>query len=536
MQGLTLKSRQSLLSAIGLLALVLLVYGGALRHDFLNGWDDDSYVTANHAVRGINADNLKTAFTSVYVGNYAPLQIVSYMVDYALWGMKSSGFLLTNLLLHWANGLLFLNVARRLTKSGLAAFLATFIFLLHPVQVETVVWISQRKNLLAMFFFLIALLAWSIWRQRGSRALYMASLAAFCCAVLAKSVTVVLPGVLVLYDICIGEEGRNKSKFAPVLPFIGVAVVAAALNFLVQDPAAGQGGGRASWHGGSPVATIFTMLPVLVLYLKMIFLPTQLSALYDPLIRTSIDLQVVLAALVLAAVAGSMVFLWRRDRLLFFSLGIFWLCLLPVSQVVPLVTLMNDRYLYFPLLGVAIICGTLLARSTKGTVTRWARGVVICTAGALLLFLPLAAHKRVGVWQNSLTLWSDVVSKTPSSKWGWIGLGEVYRNKGMTVEALDCYEKVLAIDAVSVSALLNIGLLQSSLGEVSKGRAYLVKAVELYPAHAPAYAALGDNFFRAGEHEKGLLAYERALQLDPKNAAFALALNEARKHSLAQKQ
>ncbi|HEY6838921.1 MAG TPA: hypothetical protein VI389_09280, partial [Geobacteraceae bacterium] len=140
--------------AVTLLVIAVAVFGRTLGHDFLTNWDDHTYVTHNETIRGITSGHLKAAFTSLYVGNYAPVQIISYMLDYTLWGLRPAGFHGTNLILHALNGLLVYLFVFRISGRRAWAFPAAVLFLVHPAQVESVAWISQRKNLLAMLFFL----------------------------------------------------------------------------------------------------------------------------------------------------------------------------------------------------------------------------------------------------------------------------------------------------------------------------------------------------------------------------------------------
>jgi hypothetical protein len=150
-----------------LVAVTVAVYIRILGHDFQLFWDDEKYVIANAAVKGFSLEHLRSAFTTNYMGNYAPLHIISYMLDYSLWGMKASGFFLTNIVLHVLNGMLFYALLIRFGFSRLQASFSTFVFLLHPVQVESVAWISERKNLLAMFFFLSGFIAYLSYRIKG---------------------------------------------------------------------------------------------------------------------------------------------------------------------------------------------------------------------------------------------------------------------------------------------------------------------------------------------------------------------------------
>ncbi|HEY6009546.1 MAG TPA: hypothetical protein VIU40_14570, partial [Geobacteraceae bacterium] len=389
--------RPHLLPLATLLALVAAVYGGVWEHGFLVNWDDNVYVTGNETVRGISAAHLRTAFTTFFVGNYAPLQIVSYMLDYTVWGLRAGGFLLTNVLLHGAAGLLFYALLVKLHGRRLWAFIGAFIFLLHPVQVESVAWVSQRKNVLAMVFFLVALLLYCAYRQeagRHRRLAYACSLAAFALALLAKAVTVVLPLVLVCLDVCFLEQGAWRRRLADKAPYLLAAAAVALLTYISQDPAIG--GGRSEYWGGSLPATLLTMAPVLVRYLGMIVWPLQLSPAYAQPFKETVDGQVLLSLLVLLLLVGGGFRLFRRDRRLAFWLLFAALAILPVSQFVPLVTLMNDRYLYFPLLGVAAVCGGAVTFLVDRFPGRGRRGVA---AAALLLCLPLPwlAQKQTAI-------------------------------------------------------------------------------------------------------------------------------------------
>src|SRR6266568_946218 len=245
--------------ALLMLAATFLVYGRSLGNGFMTGWDDGLYVVNNTVAHGITPEHLGLAFSRIFVGNYAPVQIISYMVDYQLWGLRPVGFLLTNLLLQFCNGLLLYALLARITGGRAAAVAGALIFLIHPVQVESVVWISQRKNLLAMFFFLASFLLYLRSRSTARPArCYAASLAAFCLALLAKSVAVIFPVMLLLYEICYEPKGERKGVLYRILPFFAVAGGVAFLAIWSQSPE--QGGGRVPWWGGSPFATLCNML------------------------------------------------------------------------------------------------------------------------------------------------------------------------------------------------------------------------------------------------------------------------------------
>lgn len=515
--------RARLVPVLLFLAVTFAIYAGCFGHSFLSNWDDDKYVTANATVQALNANGLKQAFSTFYVGNYAPFQILSYMADYALWGMRPAGFIFTNVLLHALNGILFYLLLAGLAGSRRAAFIGAFCFLCHPVQVESVAWISQRKNVLAMFFFLVALLLYRRYRSAGEsgRGAYAGSVAAFVAALLSKSVTVILPPLLVLYDLCFVPPAERRRWLVDKLPYLTAALVVGLVALKSQQPE--YVGGRTSWHGGSPYATFLTMLPVLVRYLGMLVWPVGLSAVYAPSVRTVPDGVVAGAVLVLLATTGVGWYLYRRQRRLFFWYALYWLGLLPVSQIVPLVTLINDRYLYFPLLGPAALAGIGIARLWEGGAGSRRR----LLAGFLLvplLALPYLSFVRSEVWRDAITLWRDATVEEPASKNAWIGLAEALHSQQRLVEAAAAYERAIAIDPRYRDALNNLGVLWLDRGEPLRARYYLFQVVTHYPNYPEGFLNLGHTYLETGELDRAELAYRQALALAPGSPPVLTAL------------
>jgi len=229
MRAVLEKLRPHLLPLLVLTGATFAVYGRILGHDFLSNWDDNRYVLENVDIQGFGWDRIKAVFTSYYVGNYAPVHLLSYMLDYALWGLWPGGYLLINILLHTVNGLLLYRLFLQLVSGRIGAFFGAAFFLLHPVQVESVAWVSQRKNVLAMFFFLVA---WELYRSyrdsRGRRAggRYAASLVALLLALLAKSVTVIFLPLMVLFDRCYPSTSRRFSIGDKIPYLLATAAVA----------------------------------------------------------------------------------------------------------------------------------------------------------------------------------------------------------------------------------------------------------------------------------------------------------------------
>jgi tetratricopeptide (TPR) repeat protein len=496
-----------------LFAATFALYAQALHHDFLINWDDQKYVTGNEAVRGFATEHLRTAITTFFVGNYAPLQILSYMLDYSLWGMRPAGFILTNILFHTANGLLLYLLVVRISGSRTTAGLAAAIFLLHPVQVETVAWVSQRKTLLALFFFLLSLHGYVSFRSREEergRGSYLFSLATFMCALAAKVAAIHLPFLLVVYDRYCAPRERRRTLFLPVLPFFVLALVAAVVALVSQSSE--FGGGRGGHPGGSALSTLYTMAPVFLDYGRLLVWPASLSAIYRPAVRTTADATVVVAFLALLLAVLLLVWLCRRHRNLFFWALLAVFGFVPVAQIVPLVTFMNDRYLYFPLVGGSVLMAAPVA-FIFGSAGGWRRVSVGFAVLALLLLLAFLSWRRIEVWQDSLSLWGDTVQKAPDSPLAVVSYGEALLAAGNRDAARACFALALSLDPRNRDALLNLAIMCLDDRDYLRARQYLDLLVRLYPRYPEGWATLGNYHFLGLDLDAARACYREALRV-----------------------
>jgi Tfp pilus assembly protein PilF len=508
-----------LLPVLLLIAATVVVYGQILGHDFISNWDDNRYVLDNADIQGFGLDNIKAVFTKYYVGNYAPVQMLSYMLDYALWGLKPGGYLFTNLLLHTLNGLLLYKLFSRLIGGRLAAWSGAALFLLHPVQVETVAWVSQRKTLLAMFFFLLAWEFYILWREQPppkARMFYTASLVSLILAMLSKSIAVIFPVIILFFDYCYPVGGK-RFCWRDKLPYCLVALLAAPVAILSQAPDVtewGAGGGLSGYHGGSAVTTFLSMLPVFCRYLGMIIWPSGLAPLYDPRLHPFPDLVVFAAMLLLVALTSLAVRLYRYEPRVGFWPIFFVIALLPVSQIIPLVTMMNDRYLYFPLIGVAALSGQgIVALGQKGVKPR-TRLLVSATP---LLLLAMVSYQRADFWKDPDSLWQDAVRKSPGSAMAWEALGEAYHHavrpdRGAATKA---YLNALRIAPGSELSRYNLGALYIEQNDFANADLTLRYLLQRSPQNVMGWAAYGDLALRQLDYREAEKRYKRALELQP---------------------
>ena len=513
------KNDKIVLCCLFLIAASLLVYLPSIRHDFIPLFDDTPYVLCNPSVQGVSFANIRSAFTHLYCGNYAPFHIISYMFNYELSVLDPSGYILTNIIIHIINGLLVYLLLLRCSFAHRYACLASYLFLLHPVQVESVVWISERKSVLSLMFFLAAThLYLSSLRERAGKS-YLLSLLSFVSAVLSKSTAVILPLFLICYDAAYRKQGRRlKDK----LPFIAIALAGACLTIYSQDPA--RQGGRTSYHGGSPLATVFTMLPVLLRYLRILFWPMGLSAYYGDLVpKSGFDEEVFLAGLVALSLLAYGVYLFRRNKELFCWYSIFFVGLLPVSQIVPIVTLINDRYLYFPMVGAAGFCAAAL-RLVHETYPKTGRYVtVLCVV--ICASLSWLTYFQAQTWQNSFTLYRQIIFQN-SEQIDFKILQDHYFLQSDVKGLTEVSEKLLNNFPSSPDVLKFASKVYLLANNPNAAQLSLEKLTVITPGDQESLLMLASVYRYRGQLVAAKKVYEQILRLNPENEPAHRELKE----------
>lgn len=512
---------------LALVALALAIYSRVFGHEFLLNWDDATYVVDNPLAHGLSWEHVRGAFTQFYFGNYAPLHLISYAVDYTVWGPNPLGFLIVNVLLHAVNGCIFYLFLLRLTGSRIGSAVAAAVFLAHPVQVESVAWISERKNLLSMTFTLAALHAFLGYRTRGRRGraavAYLAALAAAVAALLTKAAAVIVAPALVLLDLCHVEKPDRERWLLDKVPFL------VATGLLVGATLASQ---RAAIDEGQAVfqmdrwTTVFTMVPVVARYVGMVLWPADLSAIYTPTVRASPDLAFWSSLALLAGLVVIGAALWARRRKVFFWYALFFVGLAPVLNVVPLPTLMNDRYLYFPMLGAAGLAGLAVdAIARRGVAPRRLAVVVMI---AYVATLSLAARARAETWRDDVTLWRDTTEKSPRASLAWVGLGMSLVDAGRPYEAIEAYYQAVSVDPFHPMALNNLGAAYNTVNQPLQGRTYLLRAIQVAPDYFDAHMNLGISYRMTGDLAGAERAFASALSLRPQASDALRALQQVR--------
>jgi Flp pilus assembly protein TadD len=508
---------RSFLAGATLLLVIAYLYHPATAFPFLDGWDDPEYVTANPKIRSLAFANLIRIFTSFDMGNYAPIQILSYAVEYQIWGIHPFGFRAVNIGLHFLNAILVFIIVRRICSRDIIALVVALIFSVHPLQVEAVAWIAQRKTLLATFFMLLSFLYFMRYRE-GERS-FDHNVASLCyvLALLAKVSVIVLPAYMLAYDLLVHGQLVRKRLVHDYF-FVGlVSVVMVAVTLVAQ----GVGVGVRPSHYGQGIIQSSSVPPTIWgYYVRSFFWPARLSALYDE----NVILQAVVwkAFLTIAGLAIVVFILVRlkngRSRKQWFWLAWFFIGLLPVSQIVPMVTAMNDRYVYFPLIGLAAFAVTAIY---DGRFSGTPRSGLVWTVVASLVMFPAvgaygwAAKARLPVWKDTYALWSDAIAKYPQQAKAHNNLGAHFEQQGKLAQAEREYKTALDIDPEMFVARYNLGKVYGQRGRLEEAAAEFQKAADILPADPTIHYFLGMAYKMGGHPALAIQEFQRDLHITP---------------------
>lgn len=435
--------------AFGSLCLLgLIAFWPSVWFDFVN-WDDPAYVQHNELIKSWSPSNLVGVATETVTRNYAPLTIASLLLDHTIWGMNPSGYHATNVLLHVLNGLLVFVLLRQLTGSSFIAWFTAALFLVHPVQIETVAWISSRKGLLSATFMLAALIVrLKPEPEAKDDAWYVIWLAA---ALLSKALAVVLPAIVLCYDLWIRRQKFADAFSRQIIP--GVMCLLLLFKTMASQHSV-MGGVRGHldysiWHIVAIDATILWR------YIGMLLYPNDLSVLYDP--PTIGIWKIVVAASVAWILVATVI--WRlrqRYPLLIFAAATALLLLFPVLNFFKITTLMNDRYLYLPCIVLFAMVGGILrsaflvgsaVNNDSGQTLAVLRPVAASLQWSIALCAVLGAlvltSVHLPVWTNAQTLWTHAMTTVPQIPVVRIQMAFTLHDMGQRREAIRVLQRAL---------------------------------------------------------------------------------------------
>jgi tetratricopeptide (TPR) repeat protein len=518
-------------------AATVIAYWPVSHAAFLVSYDDELYVTRNpHVLSGVSPENLLWACTTFETGNWHPLTWVSHMLDCSLFGPRPQPPHLENLAFHLVNVVLLFCLLWAATGAGWKSAFVAALFALHPMHVESVAWISERKDVLSIMFWLLTTLCYVRYVKKRESGWYAASLACFVLGLMAKPMLVTLPFTLLVLDAWpldrldartraaepVRAAGRNTPRpgwraWLPLLaektPFFALSAVSSIVAFVAQS----NKHAVVVVSSLSPLERATNAIHSYGAYLEKMVAPVNLACFYPFPQRPP-----VLAALASLAVllAISALCLRERRRAPYLLAGWLWYLgtLVPVIGLVQVgVQAMADRYTYVPFIGPFV----MIAWEIPGALAQWRipRPAIFAGATAAVLSLAVVTHTTAGYWKNSMTLFERAASVTKNNDVAYLNLGVALSSAGKTDSAIESFNRSLAAkpgDAgVAYDAYNNLGIANARAGRTSEALSYYRRALQAAPDLPEAYFNLAAALAVAGNGLEAMENYRLGLQRDP---------------------
>ena len=490
-----------------------------LQNGFTN-WDDEYYVVQNALLRGPDWAGI---FSKSVVSNYHPVTVATLAANYAMTGLDASSYLVTNLLLHLVNtGLVFYFIwLISGQKLWVAAFTA-LVFGIHPMHVESVAWVSERKDVLYTLFFLLSLIQyWYFLNNKNKKNLFYCFIF-FAFSILSKPAAIILPGILFLLDYWFGR-GSWKNHFVEKVPFLVVSVVMAVVTVKIQSKTAIAG------LDFYPLWTRFFFAAYTsMMYIVRFFVPYPLSAFHPFPMTRAMPLPMMLSPIFMVALM-TLVWFKRKNKLIVFSFFFFMINLILVVQLVSIGgTLLSERYTYVPYIGLAFLLGMLLDKYI-GSVNKpllWS-----IPAAALLVF-GVMTFQRTKVWKDSDTLWTDTIKHFPTASVPrtnranyLVSISSRPENKGRQAEllqrALDDCTEALKTKFNHAKAYENRQNIYLRLNKDSLALADASMLIHFEPQNRLGYYTKGEVYRRFKMPDSAIKYFNKCLEINP-NTDFAL--------------
>ena len=503
---------------LALLVLILLVYAPVRHYGFVD-LDDPQYVSENPFVaNGLTWSGVRWAFTSIHASYWLPLIWLSHMLDVQLYGLNAGGHHVTNVLLHAANTVLLFAILRRTTGAlGRSAFVAA-LFAVHPLHVESVVWVTERKDVLSTLFLLLTIAMYVEYTRRPSRTRYLVALVFFVLGLMSKAMLVTLPFMLLLLDVwplgrlTIAERRLSPPERATAvrlirekIPFLVLGIIAAVVTYVTQRTT-----GAVASTAQIPVAfRTQNAIVSYVMYVVQMLWPRDLALFYPYPLRLS-------PALVAASAAGLIMVtaLVIRSGRRFPYLAVGWLWYL--GSLIPVIGIIQagdqaraDRFTYVPLIGLFV----MIAWGVYDLIGR-PRALAVAGAAAILAAAS-GARVQVGYWRNNVVLWEHALQVADESYVAHTDLGLALYAQGQIDQAIAEFRAALRLRPDFAEAHNDLGVALANRGDIDGALQAFLNAVRAKPTQAPSHYNAAVLLAKKGDTTAALEHLQLALQIDP---------------------
>jgi tetratricopeptide (TPR) repeat protein len=497
---------------IAVLVFTALIYCKALKNGFA-GLDDDLYIVNNPIIKDFSFSSIKTIFSTFYAGFYQPFVLLTYLVEYKLFGLNPLPYHLTNVLLHLINCWLVFKLSEQLSANKLTALIVCALFAIHPMHVESVVWVTERKDVLYTLFYLSSLLAYlNYCKSEFKLQQYSTTLLLFIAALLSKSAAVTLPVVLIAIDMYRGRKITLKSLLEKV-PFLLISLLWGIMTIASQKA-------EGSLFDISLIYSftqrIFFFTYSIAFYIVKCISPLQLSAMhYYPEYDKALPWQyyVSLPFLLLLGVYMLKKTAFRKE--LIFGFSFFLIAISVMLQLVPAGrTITAERFSYVSYIGLFYIVGQFISGIDKNELQNKAIGLFLL----VLITFSIITWNRIDVWESGETLFTDVLKNYPDNYDAYCIRGLQKSNKGKPQEAIDDYNKAIQLKPTWAEAYNSRGLAHLQLNNATNAITDFSKAIAAEPRKlqsAKSYMNRGLAYEQLGDHQSAALDFDKATLLNP---------------------
>ena len=512
---------------LAILVLAFLVYSRSLNQPFLYGWDDGEYID-HPTVQNLNSENTGKYFSTFYLGMYQPIPVLAFAVNYHFSASNPLPYKLFNLLIHLLNVVLVFSLVRKLVRNEYAALFAALLFAVHPMNVESIAWLSARSTGLFTMFYLLALLSYQRYLDKGSRLKdIMITFVFFLLALFSKSMAATLPMVFFIMDAW-HHRRFNKTVVFEKLPFFALSIV---FGLISIRAAASFGHIEVLEAGYNLIDRIFLLSYGVAFYLVKLIFPINLSAIYAYPEKTSgwLPLEYYLSFVLLFIIAFGIYRLRNYRRETFLGTAFF---ILAISMVLPLfwsrLFIVAERYVYLPYIGLFAVAGIWLKAlfDEELKVSLKTRNWILGIAATWILIFGITTFVRTQVWQTTRKLMEDVIDKkrSPSDQaFGWFFLGNVSDREGNTQQAIRDYSRALDHNPKHIQALNNRGIMKGQTGDLNSSLMDFSTAIRLKPDYAEAWYNRGIVRYQTGQTEEACKDWQQAAKLGFKQAETVLS-------------
>ncbi|MBT3384051.1 MAG: tetratricopeptide repeat protein [Prolixibacteraceae bacterium] len=493
------------------LIITFILFSPSLKNNFTN-WDDDLYVTKNNVITSISTSELEK-FGDNFVGNFHPLTMISFAIDYHFFKLDPFHYHLKNIIYHLLNTLLVFFFIKQISRDNL--FISVFtalLFGIHPMHVESVTWVAERKDVLYTFYFLTGLLLYYQYILKKKILFLVAAFVSFLLSTLSKSAAVVFPVVLFLIDYFEDRKFTFKS-IAEKIPLFALSIYIGIVALKTQS--------QSNAIGDFQFFTFFEKIRFasfgFMNYLVKFIFPHNLSSFHPYPENNNIPPIYNLAVLATLILISYMVFAGRKNKWLVFGLGFYFITIALVLQFLTVGNaVIAERYTYLPYIGISFIFSTIIYK----IFTEKNKNLQYLTGAFLLIqlsYFAITTNERTKVWEDSISLWTDVIQKYPNESGAYSNRGHFHRTQNNYNLAFQDYNMAIKLDEKNDVAYSNRGKVFFDQGEFDKAIEDYNKSIEINKNKSETFSNRGAAYGMKQQWENALSDLTKALQLDPLN-------------------